>query len=280
MCSVSLTNGVVPVNAKDGLVSSKTMVKGGVTSTLGITQDGENVSQLKCNNSNSIAIEEGGAYDIRGNGLQVVADLDEDASLAINSDGSDSSFCLIANDVAHSFSDTSSNNESYIYAFEMAYTLLNGASYNNVVTNAAYSVIYAGDDSRNNTITGGESYNEAIISGSNNEYISRGNSVINVGERAQKTKIQGSETGDDIVNDKAGSTGVTEGKTYYIGRNSNGRVKLNLFGMNALADVRNILLSESNYYGSNNKVFAQDSYKDASGNMYNLQNFLYQYGWS
>ena len=135
MCSVSLTNGVVSVNAKDGLVSSKSMVKGGVTSTLGITQDGENVSQLKCTNSNSIAIEEGGAYDIRGNGLQVVADLDEESSLAINSDGSDSSFCLIAGDVAHSFSDTSSNNESYIYAFGTAYTLLNGASYNNIVTN-------------------------------------------------------------------------------------------------------------------------------------------------
>ena len=280
MCSVSLTNGVVSVNAKDGLVSSKTNVTGGVTSTLGITEAGENVNQLKCVKSGSIAIEESGAYDIRGNNLNVLADLDEDADLVINSEGSNSAFCLKGGTVAQSFSDDSNNNETYIYAYDTSYVLLNNGSYNTVFSNAQQAMVYTGEESRNNTITGCGNTNDIYISGYNNEYISRGNSVINIGAVAEQTKIQGSETGSDIVNDKAGSTGKTDGKTYYIGRNSNGSVKLNLFGLNALADIRNILSNESNFYGSNNKVFAQDFYQDSLGNMYNIESILYQYGWT
>ena len=279
MCSVSLTDGVVSVNAKSGLVSSKSTVYGGVTSTLGITEGNENVSQLKCVKSGTIVIEEGGAYDIRGNALKVAADLDEEATLVVNSDGSDSEFNLSAGVVAHSLSDNSNNNSTYIYA-QSAISMINNGSHNKVTVDAGTAQYYTGDGSKNNVIDSSYGSNNAVISGENNEFISHGESTINISENAQKTKILGSDTGDDTVNDKAGSTGKTEGKTYYVGRNPNGNVKLTWAGTKGIADIRNILSSEINYYGSYNIAFAQETYADESGKVYNLQDYLYKYGWT
>ncbi len=280
MCSVSLSNGVVSVNAKDGLVSSKSVVQGAVTSKLAISQDGENINQLQCSDNSQIALTEGGAYDVRGNSLVVGAELDEESTLVVNSDGNDSAFELAAGVVMQSFSDNSQNNQSYLNAALSAVTMLNNAKNNTIVADATVAQFYSEDGSSGNYIDSSFGSNFAVLSGKENTFESHGNSEINISENAERTRILGSDTGDDIVNDKAGSSNKTEGKTYYSARNTKGAAKLNWFGLNGLADIRNLLSSEVNYYGTNNAVFAQDGYKDDSGKYYTLQDFIYRYGWN
>lgn len=280
MCAVSIVNGVVTVSSKDTLVSTKSTVQGSVESVLGVTKDSENVSQLKCADNSLVALTEGGAHDVRGNGLNVTADLDEETALIVNSDGNDSNFNLTAGLVMQSFSDESDNNSTYLYALN-AVAMLNNASNNKVVVDAQSAQFYTGDESEGNEIDSSLNENFAVLSGKKNHFISHGNSEINISENAEQTKIDGSDSGDDIVNDKAGSTGKTQGRTLYTARNAKGSVKLNWYGLNAIGDIRNLLSSEVNYYGTGNVVFAQDSYKDEkSGTFYNLQDFLYKYGWN
>ena len=170
MCAVSIVNGVVTVSSKDTLISTKSTVQGSVDSVLGITKDGENVSQLKCADNSLVALTEGGAHDVRGNGLNVVADLDEETALIVNSDGNDSNFELAAGLVIQSFSDDSNNNSSYLYALN-AVTMLNNASNNKILVDAQSAQFYTGDESEGNEIDSSLNENFAVLSGKNNHFI-------------------------------------------------------------------------------------------------------------
>lgn len=157
---------------------------------------------------------------------------------------------------------------------------LNDTQNNDIISEAKQSYWTTGENANGNILQGKSTDDVMTISGSNNIVVGNGkNLTVNVDENASRTMILGNRNGSDLINNKAGSgSAQNNGYTYYVARG--GSVKINDAGVNLISDVRDNTSLEVNTYGSNAAIFEKDSYTDSNSNIYDLKNYLINYGWT